>query len=667
METHPVGYCAILRDVGVGDKFLWGAVIMRLMLRLVVLIGLICSSISDAIAQWQMGPPPPVGMSDPTSAAPFDTSGMGLLELNSRRLARDVTFASSPLQNPAFAVSQLDLRAPKDARRLFDKGFQLYSGKNFQGAIEHFVQALTIYPEYVAAHNALGSAYLALSRNDEARVEFAKAATLDPHMPAPFLNLAYTELKLKHYPSAEIAAQKAASIAPLDLVALTALAYSQLMNRDYAASVETADKIHQGNEDGHSVVHLYAAAALENQQNFAKAGAELQELVKEDPKSLAAAKARELLQQIKTQATSSSSTSTSSSTGAASPVQSQFQQQIALQNSQDAKELEQIADAEAMCEGCESDVPHLPGSKETLPKNKEQGWILHSNVNEVAVWFVATDHGRPIRDLTQSEVTVRDAGKPPQAVVGFRSEDQLPLRLGLVVDTSESVAGRFKFEQTAAEDFLQKVLTDEHDSAFVVGVSNSVLLVQDFTSEKSKLSDAIGSLAPVGGTALWDAVSFAADKLSALAETQPVARVLVVISDGRDNSSRITLKQAIEASEHKDVTIYTVSTSDVRYISTAFLDSVILGNHALKTLAERTGGMALTPGSIGNLNHSLDDLQEFIRSRYALSYKPTLLKHDDQYRSISISAQKSGRKLKVYARKGYYARATFTPSDKAVN
>ena len=164
---------------------------------------------------------------------------------------------------------------------------------------------------------------------------------------------------------------------------------------------------------------------------------------------------------------------------------------------------------------------------------------------------------------------------------------------------------------------------------------------------------------------MWDAITFAAEKLSSLPESQPVARVLVVISDGRDNSSKATLKQAIESSEHQDVTIYTVSTSDVRYTSTAFLDSIILGNRALKALAERTGGMELTSGSIGNLNHSLDDLQDLIRSRYALAYKPALLKRDDQYRAISITAQKSGHKLRVYARKGYYARANSGPAATA--
>lgn len=191
----------------------------------------------------------------------------------------------------------------------------------------------------------------------------------------------------------------------------------------------------------------------------------------------------------------------------------------------------------------------------------------------------------------------------------------------------------------------------------MVAASNAVLLAQDSTSDLQKIREGVKRLTSAGGTALWDAVDFAVKKLGQANDDRPVAKVLVVISDGRENSSRISLKQAIEAAEHNDVTVYTVSTNDVRYLSTAVLDSAILGNRALTTLAERTGGNSFVPGSIGNLNSSLADLQEFIRARYALSYKPAMLNHDDQYRPISITAQKSGRKLRVYARKGYYARA----------
>jgi VWFA-related protein len=574
----------------------------------------------------------------------------------------DPTHQTSPLQNPALMVSQLDLKAPKDAKKEFEKGYQYYSRKDYQAAIEHLARALGTYPDYVAAHNALGSAYLGLDRNDEAREQFAKAAVLDPHLPLAFLNLAYAETALRHYSAAQVAAQKASAIAPLDVQVLTLLAFSQLMNKDYAASAGTADKAHDTKEPGHSIVHFYAAAAWDHQNDVDHAIAELKDLIAEDPKSDAAAKARDLLQQLKTEKRPEASAPPlvkPASADDTNPAEEAFKAQIALQATQDEKERQQVTEADAMCESC--DATAMPGSEvpSGVPRSAERGWTLHSNVDEVSVLFVATDHGKPIRDLIQSEVSVRDAGKPPASVVAFRTESELPLRLGLIIDTSESVKSRFSFEQSAAGDFVQKVLTKKDDTAFVVGASNSVLLVQDFTSDTTQIADGIRSLAPAGGTALWDAVEFAAGKLSETTESRPVAKVLVVISDGRDNSSRNSLKHAIEASEHKDVTIYTVSTNDVRYLSTAFLDSAILGDRALKNLAERTGGTSFAPGSINNLDKSLSDLQEFIRGRYALLYKPALLKHDDQYRAINITAQKSGRKLRVYSRKGYYARASF--------
>jgi VWFA-related protein len=594
--------------------------------------------------------------------APFDISESGLTQLNSRMMFTDPEHQMSPLQNPALMVSQLDLKAPKEAKKEFEKGYQYYSRKDYQSAIEHLAKALAAYPDYVAAHNTLGSAYLGLDRNDEAREQFAKAAVLDPHLPLAFLNLAYAETALHHYSAAQVAAQKASAIAPLDLQVLTLLAFSQLMNKDYAASAGTADKAHDTKEPGHAIVHFYAAAAWDHQNDVDHATAELKKLIAEDPKSDAAAKARDLMQQLKTEKRPDDSPSASVKPVSAddtNPAEKAFKAQIALQATQDEKEQQQVTEAEAMCESCEIAAVTTGSEGPGAIKPGERGWTLHSNVDEVSVLFVATDRGKPIRDLIQSEVSVRDAGKPPASVVAFRTESELPLRLGLIIDTSESVKTRFSFEQSAASDFAQKVLTKKDDTAFVVGASNSVLLVQDFTSDTAQITDGIRSLAPAGGTALWDAVEFAANKLSETTESQPVAKVLVVISDGRDNSSRNSLKHAIEASEHKDVTIYTVSTSDVRYLSTAFLDSAILGDRALKNLAERTGGTSFAPGSINNLDKSLSDLQEFIRGRYALLYKPALLKHDDQYRAINITAQKSGRKLRVYSRKGYYARASF--------
>jgi VWFA-related protein len=232
------------------------------------------------------------------------------------------------------------------------------------------------------------------------------------------------------------------------------------------------------------------------------------------------------------------------------------------------------------------------------------------------------------------------------------------LRLGLVVDTSDSVRDRISFEQAAATKFLQEVVGDKGDLAFVVGVNSSVFLVQDFTEDRTLSSRALNQLAPGGGTALWDAVAFAADKLATHPESQPVARILVVISDGEDNSSGLTLKQAIARAQHGEVAVYTVSTRD----GVTEEPGAVVGDHALRTLSELTGGSAFMPGSARHLDGSLADLQQVIRGRYLISYKPASFQRDGRYRTIDIEAQKDGRKLKVFARKGYYASALPTGS-----
>jgi tetratricopeptide (TPR) repeat protein len=323
-----------------------------------IVLAVLTFLVNGAGAQSLGGP----GLGGPTNdkftshrsgTSPFDISPAGLTQLNSRKMWGDPDDQTSPLQNPALMVSQLDLKAPKSAKKEFEKGYQFYSRKDYQPAIEHLAKALATYPDYVAAHNALGSAYLGLDRNDEAREQFAKAAVLDPRLPLAFLNLAYAESALHHYSAAQVAAQKASAIAPLDLQVLTLLAYAQLMNRDYAASAETADKAHDNKEPGHSIVHFYAAAAWERQNDDEHASAELKKLISEDPKSDAATKARDLLPQLKTEKrpdTPASSSVKPASADDANPAEAAFKAQIALQATQDAKQQLQITEAEAMCE-----------------------------------------------------------------------------------------------------------------------------------------------------------------------------------------------------------------------------------------------------------------------------------------------------------------------------
>jgi Ca-activated chloride channel family protein len=613
-------------------------------------------------------------LSFPTNAnfsgsIPLSTMQSAQMDLNLFTI-NGVNGNRTPLETPSGSVSKLDLKAPGKARREYLRGYQLLMQKDFQGAVEHLTKSTEMYPNFVAAHNALGSAYLAQGKNDLARGEFALAVSLDDHLPTSYLNLGCAQLSLKQFSDAEQSLQKASSIAPLDLSLLTALAYGQFMNHDYPAVLLTAHQVHDRKHEGASVVHYFAAGAWEAQNNLTEAQHEMETLLREAPKSPSAGQFNQILQQIKSDEAAEKEAKlhpaqkvTFSLTSSPAPTAQQASQQ-ATKILQDLKEKNQIAEAEAQpdatCATC-GDTIAKPPVDSTIASNATAraklaslnyaGSTLHASVDEVAVFFAATDHGHSVTDLTASEIGVRDDSQPPDAILGFRNEAQLPLRLGLIIDTSNSITSRFAFEQAAAVKFLQKVVTNKDDLAFVVGVNNSVLLVQDFTGDQTLASHAIGQLAPGGGTALWDGVTFAADKLARRPEVQPVARILVVISDGEDNSSSFTLKQAIEQAQRGEVAVYTVSTRDGSHEE----HSALLGDHALATVSELTGGAAFTPGSISRLNSSLADLQQVIRGRYLVSYKPAAFHRNGKYRTINIAAQKDGHKLKVYARKGYYA------------
>ncbi|HEX6802698.1 MAG TPA: VWA domain-containing protein [Terriglobales bacterium] len=217
-------------------------------------------------------------------------------------------------------------------------------------------------------------------------------------------------------------------------------------------------------------------------------------------------------------------------------------------------------------------------------------------------------------------------------------------------------------KQRAAIHFLEHVLTSSNDLAFVVGVANSVLVVQDFSSDQQQLAHAVNQLAPGGGTAVWDAVSYAAKKLASREETGPVAKLLVVMSDGKDNSSTSTLKEAIESADAGDVFVYTLCTAEVGDQRDPLVEAHpnLLGPRAMKLLAEATGGASLTPHTFRGLDSTLGSIQELIRSRYLISYKPADFTPDGSYRRIEISASRSGHKLRVYARRGYYTRKQLT-------
>jgi len=569
----------------------------------------------------------------------------------------DRKFANQTESRSEENLSKLDLKAPGRARREYSKGLAAFAKKDFRAASENFGTAISIYPKFVSAHNALGCAYFSLGQNELALQEFQRATQLDDHLSSSFLNLGRAELALGQDANAQADFEKARSIAPLLPNISLALAYAQYLNHDYSGAIKTVQQAHGHPHSGVAALHYFAAASWLAQNRFSETSVELEIFLREDPNSPLADPARKTIAQIEQyeaqpQFAIASSAPMSSAENSAPSLRGQ-------KVLQDNRQKQQIAEAETedlACSSCPTSGQPIgdSASREVTAEvrsSARQPFTFRSSIDEVDVFFTVTDRGRPVSDLRSNEIRILDDKHPPATVVDFRTESHLPLRLAVVIDTSESIKDRFSFEQAAGTDFLREVLTGKDDLAFVAGFSNSVLLVQDFTHDLAQLSHGMNQLVSVGGTAIWDTVAFAAEKLAEKSEPQPVARMIVIISDGDDNASKATLKQAIEKAQSNEVAVYTVSTRNEDPEESAGST----GNHAMKTLARLTGGVAFFPGSASHLKRSLADLQQVIRSRYFISYRPGRFQRDGHYRTLEIAAERNGHKLKVNARKGYYA------------
>jgi len=299
----------------------------------------------------------------------------------------------------------------------------------------------------------------------------------------------------------------------------------------------------------------------------------------------------------------------------------------------------------------DSAIPNIP-SHTQMPGSE---WSFTKEVNEVNVLFVATRRGKFIRDLSQNDVVVLDDKKPPAAILGFRTEQELPLRVGLVIDTSESLNSRFHFEQKGASAFLHQAVRRGTDQAFVLGFSDKPRLMQNFSNDPEVLSRGVQRLRIEGATALYDAVVAGCYELMVHPERDMVARVLVVLSDGQSNASRASLEEAIDIAEQAQVVIYTINTN-YQPVGDDYDPHDLEGSNNLRRLADQTGGLMLIPTSPKQVGQAFATIAQELRSRYAIAYRPADFKADGGYREIMIRARWRGKKLKVRARKGYYAR-----------
>jgi VWFA-related protein len=293
------------------------------------------------------------------------------------------------------------------------------------------------------------------------------------------------------------------------------------------------------------------------------------------------------------------------------------------------------------------DPPAQPSSK---PAGDEPVATITVKTHEVNVVFTVTDkHGRRITDLKQSDFRVVDDNKPPEEIRSFNAETNLPLQVGLLIDASNSVRDRFKFEQESAVEFLNQIIRPRYDQAFVVGFDATPEVTQDFTDDTSLLGHGVHELRPGGGTALYDALYFACrDKLIKAPKSTNVRRAIILLSDGDDNLSHVTREEAIEMAQRAEVIVYTISTN--------VSGTKGKGDQILERIADATGGRAFFPFQIRDVTNAFAEIQDELRSQYAVSYKPADFKADGHYRTIEIVAN-DRKNFRVRSRRGWYATA----------
>ncbi len=268
-------------------------------------------------------------------------------------------------------------------------------------------------------------------------------------------------------------------------------------------------------------------------------------------------------------------------------------------------------------------------------------------VTRVNLLFTVTDKkGKFVTDLTKDDFEVIDA-KKPQTIQEFNAESDLPLRLAILIDTSNSIRDRFHFEQEAASEFLKSVIKSNQDKAMVVSFDTAPELVADLVDDTDKLETAIRSLRAGGGTALYDAMAFACR--DRLVQEQPKSRfrhAMVVLSDGDDNNSNSSRDQALEIAQKADTVIYAISTNISRVESD--------GDKVLKYFTAETGGRAFFPFKVEDLEVSFENIAAELRHQYNIAYRPQPMVADGNFHIIEVRVK--GRKdLVVHVRRGYYA------------
>ena len=275
-----------------------------------------------------------------------------------------------------------------------------------------------------------------------------------------------------------------------------------------------------------------------------------------------------------------------------------------------------------------------------------QDQTLSIEVNLVNIPFTVADRkGKFVTNLKKEDFKVFEDERS-QTITNFSSETNSPLTIALLVDTSGSIRDKLRFEEEAAIEFFYSTLQRGKDKACVISFDSGVDLLQDFTDDPEKLANKIRTIRAGGGTSLYDSIYLAVTKQLA---GQNGRLIVILITDGDDNSSRVSLTETLEAAQKNLVTIYAISTNSAAYFGSKEQER---GDKTLKKLADETGGKAFFPLKIQDLASSFLDIHDELRSQYQIGYRPINAKQDGTFRRIRVDV--ADKRYKARSKTGYY-------------
>ena len=294
------------------------------------------------------------------------------------------------------------------------------------------------------------------------------------------------------------------------------------------------------------------------------------------------------------------------------------------------------------------------GVSQTTPSAmpSDESYRFNLPVDEINLTFHAVDeHGLPVNNLKLSELSLLDNGKPPGRILDFRMLEDFPIRAGILMDASESMARNLPADRAVAIKYAQRLLRQQTDHAFVMAFGYISAVVQTWTGDPNILSAGVRSVTegrenPLGGTAMFDALFRACHSEFGAIDHAASGNFILLFTDGEDNASRGDMRLAVDACQRSNTAVYVFRAEPVSSYSS--------GPKNLMEIALETGGRVFhDDDSESEIENDLRIIEAGLRNQYVLVYKPAELKHDGTFHRIQLTAP--NRVETIVTRSGYYA------------